>query len=102
MKHAVIALTAGVALCASPAIAAPTVVSTRPVADDIGAKVHFLVGGIEESGRSLKTTELTVSVDGQPAAPGRRPDAVGLGCGVGRGEQQLPAVRGDRAGLPVD
>ena len=69
MKHAVIALTAGVALCASPAIAAPTVVSTRPVADDIGAKVHFLVGGIEESGRSLKTTELTVSVDGQPAAP---------------------------------
>ncbi|HSS40736.1 MAG TPA: vWA domain-containing protein, partial [Polyangia bacterium] len=64
-----IALTAGVALCASPAIAAPTVVSTRPVADDVGAKVHFLVGGIEESGRSLKTTELTVSVDGQPAAP---------------------------------
>ena len=69
MKRAVIALTAGVALCASPAIAAPTVVSTRPVADDLAAKVHFLVGGIEESGRSLKTTNLTVSVDGQPATP---------------------------------
>ena len=69
MKRALIALTAGVALCASPAIAAPTVVSTRPVADDIGAKVHFLIGGIEESGRSLKTTDLTVSVDGQPAPP---------------------------------
>ncbi|HVY39286.1 MAG TPA: hypothetical protein VHM31_15185 [Polyangia bacterium] len=69
MKRLVIALAAGVALCAPPAIAAPTVVSTRPVSDDLAARVHFLVGGIEETGRSLKMTNLAVSVDGQPAAP---------------------------------
>src|SRR6185312_8677487 len=44
-------------------------VSTRPVSDDTGAKVHFLVGGIEESGRSLKMTDLAVSVDGQLTTP---------------------------------
>ncbi len=59
----------GIALYAATAAAAPTIVSTRPVADDDGARVHFLVGGIEESGRSLKTANLTVSVDGQPATP---------------------------------
>jgi len=59
----------GIALGAAVAAAAPAVVSTRPVPDETGAKVHFLVGGIEESGRSLKTTNLTVSVDGQPVAP---------------------------------
>jgi hypothetical protein len=69
MKRGLIALTAVVALRGSPANAAPTVVSTHPVADDTAATVHFLVGGIEESGRSLKTTDLTVSIDGQPAAP---------------------------------
>ncbi len=59
----------GACLMSASALAAPTVVATRPVADDTGAKVHFLVGGIEESGRSLKTTNLSVFVDGQPATP---------------------------------
>src|SRR6185312_10293487 len=59
----------GIALGAGVAVAAPTVVSTRPVSDDTGAKVHFLVGGIEESGRSLKMTDLAVSVDGQLTTP---------------------------------
>jgi hypothetical protein len=65
----ILAGAAAAALAASTAAAAPTLVGTHPVADDTGAKVHFLVGGIEESGRSLKTSRLTVSVDGQPATP---------------------------------
>lgn len=56
-------------LWAATGLAAPTVVSTRPVADDAAARASFLVGGIEESGRSLKTTGLTVTADGEPVVP---------------------------------
>jgi hypothetical protein len=69
MRRVAVALAAGVALWTSTGRATPTVVATRPVADDAAARASFLVGGIEESGRSLKTTNLSVTVDGEPVVP---------------------------------
>jgi len=69
LRMSKVAIAAGVALWTSTARATPTVVATRPVADDAAARASFLVGGIEDTGRSLKTTNLAVSVDGEPTAP---------------------------------
>jgi hypothetical protein len=52
-------------LLGSPVSAGPTIITTRPVAAD-GAKIEFLVGGIDEGGRSLSSSGLEVAVDGQP------------------------------------
>ncbi len=51
----------------SLALAGPTVISMRPVLAE-GAKVQFLVGGLDGNGRSLSSSGLEVTVDGQPAA----------------------------------
>jgi hypothetical protein len=68
-----VAWAAGVAvaswIAASNAEATPTVLATRPVADEAAARVSFLVGGVEEAGRSLKTTNLSVTADGEAVAP---------------------------------
>jgi|HubBroStandDraft_5_1064220.scaffolds.fasta_scaffold34127_2 hypothetical protein len=50
-----------------PALAGSTVMTTRPVSTDSGT-IEFLLGGIDESGRSLSSSGLEVAVDGQPAA----------------------------------
>jgi hypothetical protein len=60
---------AGVVLWGAAALATPTVVTTRPTANESGERVSFLVGGIEEGGRSLKTTDLAVTADGEATAP---------------------------------
>ncbi|HZL20510.1 MAG TPA: FHA domain-containing protein [Polyangia bacterium] len=60
---------AGLLFGGSPAIAGPTIITTRPVSAD-GGKIEFLVGGIDEGGRSLSSSGLEVAVDGQPAAIG--------------------------------
>ena len=52
-------------LIASPALAGPTIVTTRPVSTD-GEKIEFLVGGIDEGGRSLSSSGLEIAVDGRP------------------------------------
>jgi hypothetical protein len=50
---------------AGQAIAGPTIITTRPGSVD-GDKIEFLVGGIDEGGRSLSSSGLEVAVDGQP------------------------------------
>jgi hypothetical protein len=52
-------------LVTSPALAGPTIITTRPVSVD-GEKIEFLVGGIDEGGRSLSGSGLEVAVDGRP------------------------------------
>ena len=47
---------------AGPAIAGPTILTTPPALD--GAKLSFLIGGIDESGRSLKIANLDLYTDG--------------------------------------
>ncbi len=69
MGKAAAAVAAATWISAATALAAPTLVTTRPVADEAAARVSFLVGGIEESGRSLKTTNLSVTVDGEAMSP---------------------------------
>jgi hypothetical protein len=54
-------------LATSPALAGPTIITTRPVSTD-GEKIEFLVGGIDEGGRSLSSSGLEIAVDGQPVA----------------------------------
>jgi hypothetical protein len=54
-------------LVTSPALAGPTIITTRPVSTD-GEKIEFLVGGIDEGGRSLSSSGLEIAVDGQPVA----------------------------------
>jgi hypothetical protein len=56
-------------LGAFPAIAGPTIITTRPFATE-GGKIEFLVGGIDEGGRSLSSSGLEVTVDGEPVALG--------------------------------
>jgi hypothetical protein len=60
------ACTLGPILLAARAVAAPTLVTTRPASEDGSGKVAFLVGGIDDSGRSLKASRLELAIDGQP------------------------------------
>jgi hypothetical protein len=53
---------------ASPAVAGPAMITTRPAIDPETGDVTFFVGAISEAGRSLKATSLDLLVDGQPAA----------------------------------
>jgi hypothetical protein len=59
---------ASLVLAARPAAARPTIISTRPTTTDTG-NIEALVGGIDESGRSLSSSALEVMLDGQPVAP---------------------------------
>ncbi|HLK90240.1 MAG TPA: FHA domain-containing protein [Polyangia bacterium] len=59
---------AGLLSVARPAAAGPTIITTRPTSTDTG-KVEFLVGGIDESGRSLNGSALEVTLDGELATP---------------------------------
>jgi hypothetical protein len=56
---------------ASAAVAAPTVVTTRPVIERDGADVSFFIGGVDDGGRSLKPSAVELSADGTllPAPP---------------------------------
>jgi hypothetical protein len=53
-------------LFAVPAIAGPTLITTRPASEGGTERITFLVGAIDESGRSLKASTLELTVDGQP------------------------------------
>jgi hypothetical protein len=55
-------------LLALPAVAGPTLITTRPASEAGADRITFLVGGIDESGRSLKASTLELTVDGQPTA----------------------------------
>jgi len=55
-------------LGASVAQAGPAVISTRPFPDPDTGDLTFFVGGISESGRSLKAQRLDMIVDGERAA----------------------------------
>jgi hypothetical protein len=62
------------ALLARSAAAGPTVITTPPVLD--GSQLSFLIGGLDENGRSLKTTGLDLSIDGKPVgSPALQPFA---------------------------
>ncbi|HVZ87480.1 MAG TPA: FHA domain-containing protein [Polyangia bacterium] len=61
-------------LSARTAAAAPTVITTPPELD--AGKLSFLIGGLDESGRSLKTSTLDLAIDGNPAgSPALQPFA---------------------------
>jgi len=62
------ALALAFALGAGAAHAGPAVISTRPFPDAETGDLTFFVGGISESGRSLKAQRLDMIVDGERAA----------------------------------
>jgi hypothetical protein len=57
----------GALLLAPPVSAGPVLITTRPAPADGSDRVAFLVGGIDETGRSLKASTLDLTIDGQPA-----------------------------------
>ena len=63
-----LALALGALLGAGVAQAGPAVISTRPFPDPETGDLTFFVGGISESGRSLKAQRLDMIVDGERAA----------------------------------
>jgi hypothetical protein len=56
----------GPILWAARAVAGPTLITTRPASEDVSDRITFLVGGIDESGRSLKASTLDLAIDGHP------------------------------------
>jgi hypothetical protein len=60
---------------AATARAAPTLIASQPRADAAAHELTLFVGGVDESGRSLKAASIEVLLDGQPAdaAPGATP-----------------------------
>ncbi|MES1207869.1 MAG: FHA domain-containing protein [Pseudomonadota bacterium] len=54
---------------ASPAVAEPAVIATRPVPDTETGDLIFFAGAIHDSGRSLKASSLEMVIDGQRAGP---------------------------------
>lgn len=63
------AVLAGVGMPVQQALAAPAVITTRPVPDVDPADLMFFVGAINDSGRSLKASSLELVVDGSPVGP---------------------------------
>jgi hypothetical protein len=53
-------------LAAGAARAAPTVISTRPAVEGAGGEIGFFVGGVDDTGRSLKPSAVEVLADGAP------------------------------------
>ena len=58
----------GSALFASSVLAAPALITTRPTPDGDTGKISFLVGGVDDSGRALKTSSVELLIDGKPAS----------------------------------
>jgi hypothetical protein len=55
------------AVMQAPAAAGPTLIATRPQATAGSDEVTFFVGGVDETGRSLKASSLELIVDGKRA-----------------------------------
>ena len=59
-------LTAMALLATRVAVAAPTVITTRPEIDPTSGDAVLFVGGIDDNGRSIKASAIEVSVGGKP------------------------------------
>ena len=57
------------ALSAGGASAGPTVVVTRPAGDPDTGELTFFIGGVSETGRSLKSTSVEILADGSSMGP---------------------------------
>jgi len=57
------------ASAAAPALAAPTVITTKAAPDAQSGEYVVFVGGIDENGRSLKAQSIEAIVGGQPLTP---------------------------------
>ena len=58
----------GSALFAPSALAGPALITSRPTAESDTGKISFLVGGVDDSGRSLKTSSVELLIDGKPTS----------------------------------
>ena len=87
---------------ATPAAAGPTLIATRPQPEAGSDDFTFFVGGVDESGRSIKASSFELIVDG------KRSDTPVLGAGPlrlgdrgGGGEHQLAPAARRRRRLPL-